>query len=95
MQGQGLWMVGEFEGFSTRTVSPKEGGKVFEPFVIEELRLIVNDDPKVIGYREGKRPDVSGLTLGDVVVIGVRVRDMFNGQAQFDGRSVAVSRPKG
>lgn len=92
MLGQGLWIVGEFDGTSERTVAPVPGGKMFDPFRNENIRLVVNDEARTISYREGKRPDCSGFADGDVLVIGVRVRDIFQGVPQFDGRSVPIGR---
>jgi hypothetical protein len=85
---QGLWAVGEFDGIDERTVSPKPDGKQFAPFLVEHLRLIVNDEPRVIEYREGKRPPTEDFAEGDIIVVPVRVRGYYNGVAQLDGRSL-------
>lgn len=89
---QGIWVVGEFDGTSERTVRPKADGtgKQFEPFKVEELRIIQNDEPRTIEYREGKLPSMAEFALGEVIVVPVRVREVFNGTPRFDGRSAAV-----
>ena len=89
---QGLWLVGEFDGTSERTVAPKAdgSGKQFTAFGIESVALVVSDDVKRVEWREGRRPDVSGLKVGDVVAVPVRYDGQYNGQPQWAGRALPV-----
>jgi hypothetical protein len=87
---QGTWLVGEFDGTAERTVSPTKDGKQFSPFGVEEVRIIVMDEPRTVGWREGKRPPTADFALGELIAVPVRVRGMFNGAPQFDGRSLPI-----
>lgn len=87
---QGLWLVGEYSGSNVRTVNPKEGGKVFDPFKVESITVEVHDETRYIEWKEGKRPALDGLTEGDLVAVPVRIGRVFNGQAQIEGRGAAI-----
>jgi hypothetical protein len=95
--GQGLWLVGEFDGVSDRTVEPRrdEDGKIvgknFTPFSTESIRLISNDETKYVEWRAGKRPPVEDLVEGESVIVPVRPgRPMADGSIRWEGRSLPI-----
>lgn len=87
MGKHGLTLTGEFVRVEQRTVSPREGGKSFETFRRDAVRLLLDKQyPRTVEYREGTMPPkYRELAAGAEVTIPVYVQSFVKGVPYFNG----------
>jgi len=90
---EGLFVRAKFDRTSKRTVTPREGGKQFEPFTRDVLHLNAygGEVTYTVEYETGTMPaEYATAEAGDLIDVPVRVRGFFAGRPQLDGKSEAA-----
>lgn len=86
--GEGIYLEGKFVRVRTRTVAPKEGGKVFEPFSREEVTVSAygGEVTRRVEFEPGQVPEeLQAAQEGDPVRIKVRFGGVYQGDPQWLG----------